>query len=159
MALHTSKHGRVIEIEERFEVPARPATVWALLADPDAVVGCVPGAAIVGHGDDGSLETTLSVRFGPIAVGFQARAELELDHAALRGTLTARGKDKQGGARFQGTSAFAVGADGRDGAVVTVTGTIEISGRLASMIEGGANVVAKRMAAEFAACLRARVSG
>ena len=37
----------MIEISEQFEVLAPPQTVWELLSDPDAVVGCVPGAAIV----------------------------------------------------------------------------------------------------------------
>jgi carbon monoxide dehydrogenase subunit G len=240
----------VIEVDERFEVPASPDVVWQLLADPYAVVGCVPGAAIVGQADDGSLDTTLTVKFGPLSVGFQARAELNLDAARRSGTLTARGKDKQGGARFQASATFSVtpvidgspagadspvppakadspaprgntdsssphfGADAtvphaetsspaphagagtpapHDGAgtpapraeagtpaletetgapaspvesgattassavsVVVVNGEVEISGRLASMIEAGAGVIVKRMSSEFADCLRAR---
>src|SRR5579871_1106303 len=92
---------RMIEVDEKFEVAAPPVTVWQLLSDPQAVVGCVPGASIVSVNDDGSLETALTVKFGPIGVSFQAHAELELDEPAMQGRLTARGRDKQGGARFQ----------------------------------------------------------
>ncbi|MBV9325601.1 MAG: SRPBCC family protein [Chloroflexi bacterium] len=145
----------MIEVDERFDVPAPPATVWELLADPEAVVGCVPGAAIVAENDDGSLETSLTVKFGPVAVAFQAHAELDLDPEAMQGRLSARGRDKQGGARFQASATFGVAAD-RAGSTVTTHGEVEISGRLASMIEGGAGVVAKRMSAQFADCLRAR---
>ena len=270
MALHTNS-SHVIEVDERFEVPASPDVVWQLLADPYAVVGCVPGAAIVGQADDGSLDTTLTVKFGPLSVGFQARAELDLDAAQRSGTLTARGKDKQGGARFQASATFFVApavdsspaiadspaphaevdsrapradadspsphvqagadadspspyvharadaespsphvharadaespsphvhadatpppADTRSSAppaegsapapetetgapvspaesgvttaanalsVVVVNGEVDISGRLASMIEAGAGVIVKRMSSEFADCLRAR---
>jgi carbon monoxide dehydrogenase subunit G len=145
----------VIEVDEHFDVSAPAATVWELLADPHAVVGCVPGAAIVAENDDGSLETTLTVKFGPVGVAFQAHAVLELDQAEMRGRLSARGRDKQGGARFQASATFGVvGADA--GSTVTSHGEVEISGRLASMIEGGASVVAKRMSAQFADCLRAR---
>jgi uncharacterized protein len=147
--------------------------VWKLLADPYAMVGCVPGAAIVSQAEDGSLETTLSVRFGPVGVSFQARAELELDHQQMRGRLTARGKDKLGGARFSASVTFSAVAHEsglssvvsptgaleqptRVGSIVSTTGGVEISGRLASIIEGGASAVVKRMSAEFASCLSAR---
>jgi uncharacterized protein len=145
----------VIEVNERFEVPAPPADVWRLLADPHAVVGCVPGAAIVGESEDGALNTTLTVKFGPLSVAFQAQATLELDHAARQGRITARGRDKQGGARFQATASFGVEADS-NGSIVATRGEVELSGRMASMIETGASVVVKRMSAEFANCLRAR---
>jgi carbon monoxide dehydrogenase subunit G len=88
-------------------------------------------------------------------VTFQAHAELELDPDAMRGRLSARGRDKQGGARFQASATFGLSAIGA-GTSVTTHGEVDISGRLASMIEGGANVVAKRMSAQFAECLRAR---
>jgi carbon monoxide dehydrogenase subunit G len=145
----------VIEVDERFDVAAPPAAVWQLLADPYAVVGCVPGAAITSRADDGSLETTLSVKFGPLGVAFQAHAELELDPVAMQGRIAARGRDKQGGARFTASAAFGVSASG-DGSVVSTHGEVNITGRLASMIEGGAQVVVKRMSNEFANCLRAR---
>ena len=145
----------MIEVDERFDVAAPPATVWEMLADPQAVVGCVPGAAIVAENEDGSLETTLTVKFGPVGVAFQAHAVLDLDPEAMRGRLSARGRDKQGGARFQASATFGVAACDT-GSTVTSHGEVEISGRLASMIEGGASVVAKRMSAQFAECLSAR---
>lgn len=146
----------MIEVDERFEVSAPPRTVWQLLADPHAVVGCVPGAAIVGQAEDGTLETTLTVKFGPVGVAFFARATLELDESSLSGRLAARGRDKQGGARFQASASFTISASGDAASVVATHGEVDISGRLASIIEGGANVVVKRMSAEFADCLRAR---
>jgi carbon monoxide dehydrogenase subunit G len=148
---------RVIEVDEKFDVAAPPTTVWELLADPQAVVGCVPGAAIVAENDDGSMEASLTVKFGPVSVTFQAHAVLELDETAMRGRLSARGRDKQGGARFEASATFSV-VEAEIGSDVSTHGEVQISGRLASMIEGGAGVVAKRMSAQFAECLRARCS-
>src|SRR5579884_3355026 len=142
----------MIEVDEQFQVPAPPQQVWTLLADPHAVVGCVPGAAIVGVQDDGTLDTTLTVRFGPVAVAFQARATLELEPDARRGRLRAQGKDRQGGARFVASASFSV-AEHDAGSLVLTHGEVDISGRLASMIEGGAAIVVRRMAADFSACL------
>jgi uncharacterized protein len=147
----------MIEISEQFEVLAPPLTVWELLSDPDAVVGCVPGAAIVGRQADGSLDTTLTVKFGPLRVGFQAQAALELEPERMHGRLTARGKDNQGGARFQANASFTVVSHpSGNGALVALHGEVNITGRLASLIEGGANVVVKQMSADFSKCLSAR---
>jgi carbon monoxide dehydrogenase subunit G len=105
--------------------------------------------------DEQFAVATLTVKFGPMSIAFQARAMLELEADARTGRLSAKGKDKQGGARFAATATFQV-ADQPLGAVVSIHGQVEISGRLASVIEGGAGIVVKRMSAEFARCLSAR---
>jgi len=148
----------MIEVDEMFDVPAPAGMVWEILADPYTVVECVPGAAIVSRNDDGSLETTLTVKFGPMSVAFLAHASLQLRAEERTGTITAKGKDKLGGARFVATATFQVLAH-PSGAVVVTHGQVDISGRLASVIEGGAAIVVKRMSAEFARCLSARCLG
>jgi uncharacterized protein len=149
----------MIKIHERFDVPAEPERVWAVLSDPHAVVGCVPGASIVGQDEDGSLDTSVLVKFGPTRVTFQVRAMLELDEAAGAGRITAQGKDNVGGTRMRSTATFGVtpGPSG-SGSNVAIDGTVEVSGRLASLIEGGANIMVKRMSGEFIQRLAARCS-
>ena len=149
----------MIEIRERFDVSAPPERVWAVLSDPRAVVGCVPGASIVGQDEDGALDTSVVVKFGPTRVTFRARAALELDAAARRGRVTAQGKDSVGGTRMRSTATFGVTPEpGGSGSRVAIDGTVEVSGRLASLIEGGAGVVVRRMSGEFAERLAARCS-
>jgi carbon monoxide dehydrogenase subunit G len=148
----------VIDIDERFEVAAPPRAVWEVLSDPHAVVGCVPGATLDAEHADGTYDGSLTVKFGPLAVAFQARVGLELDPQARRGHLTAQGKDKQGGTRFRGTSTFSV-AERPAGSSVSIQGGVDISGRLASMVESGATVVVKHLMSEFARCLAARCAG
>jgi carbon monoxide dehydrogenase subunit G len=149
----------MIEIRERFDVPAEPERVWGILSDPHAVVGCVPGASIVGLDDDGALDTSVVVKFGPTRVTFRVRVMLELDAAARQGRITAQGKDSIGGTRMRSTATFGVtpGPAG-SGSSVAIDGTVEVSGRLASLIEGGASLVVKRMSGEFAGRLAARCS-
>jgi uncharacterized protein len=149
----------VIEVDEHFEVAAAPEAVWRVVSDPRAVVGCVPGAALVGENPDGTYDGSLTVKFGPLAVAFLANVALELDEAAHTGRLTARGKDRQGGARFTGTSTFDVRETPAHGSTVSIHGGVEITGRLASMIESGATIVVKRLAADFAERLAARCAG
>ena len=149
----------MIDVDERFEVAAAPEAVWAVLSDPRAVVECVPGAALVAENADGTYEGALTVKFGPLAVAFLANVALDLDSATHTGRLTARGKDKQGGARFTGTSTFNVAEQPSGGSAVTIQGGVDISGRLASIIESGASIVVKRLATEFAQRLATRCAG
>ena len=147
----------MIEIVERIEVPASPEAVWVVLADPYAVVECIPGAELTGEADDGSFEGKLGVKFGPTRIGFRGRVRVELDEANRRGTVSGRGKDSVGGTRVEAKARFSVVPDGA-GSVIDMTSTVDVTGRLATFIEGGARLVAKQLSAEFAQRLARRVA-
>ena len=36
----------MINVHQSFGVPSEPRTVWEVISDPEAVVGCVPGASL-----------------------------------------------------------------------------------------------------------------
>lgn len=150
----------MIEVSERIEVPAAPQVVWALLSDPYAVVECVPGAALGDKQEDGSYEATLTVKFGPAKVAFRARFTLDLDPAAMSGKVTSKARDNQGGTRVKANMAFNVVAGGAPGtSIIAIDAEVEISGKLASLVESGANLVVKHMTKEFSERLAAKVAG
>jgi carbon monoxide dehydrogenase subunit G len=147
----------MIEISERIEVPSAPRVAWALLADPRAVVDCVPGATLGEQQADGSFDATLVVKFGPAKVTFHARVMLELDDDAMVGHVVTRGKDTQGGTRMRATMTFKVlEQTDAPGATIAVDAHVEITGRLASLVESGAKIVVNRMTAEFTERFAAR---
>lgn len=147
----------MIEVNERIEVPSAPRTVWSVLSDPHEVVGCVPGAALGAEQEDGSFDATLTVKFGPAKVAFRARVALELDPAAMSGRVLARGKDDKGGTRIRSNMTFKVEERAEPaGSVIPIEAQVEIGGKLASLVEGGATLVVKRMTKEFTERLAAR---
>jgi len=147
----------MIEVNEQIEVPAPPETVWGLLSDPRAVVDCVPGASLGEEQEDGSFDATLTVKFGPAKVTFRAKVVLELDAAAMTGHVSARGKDNQGGTRMRAKMTFRVVERAQSpGSAIPIEARVEISGRLATLIEGGATLVVTRMTKEFSGRLAAR---
>jgi uncharacterized protein len=147
----------VIEISERVEVPAAPRIVWDVLSDPRAVVDCVPGAKLGDRLEDGSYDTSVTVNFGPMKVSFRAKVALELDSTAMIGHVSSRGRDDQGGTRVKTAMTFKVVAGQAPGSsVVPIDAQVEISGRLASLVESGAALVVKRMTREFTERLAAR---
>lgn len=147
----------VIEVKEQVEVPAPTRAVWEILSNPHAVVDCVPGAALGEQHEDGSFNATLMVKFGPAKVTFRARVAVAFDEAALTGHVTSKGKDNQGGTRFSATMGFRV-VETPDGAgsAVPIEAEVDIGGRLASLVEGGAALVVKRMTRDFSERLAAR---
>jgi carbon monoxide dehydrogenase subunit G len=147
----------VIEISERVEVPAAPQVVWGVLSDPRAVVDCVPGAKLGDRLEDGSYDATATVKFGPAKVTFRTKVALELDATAMIGHVSSRGRDDQGGTRVKTTMTFKVVAGQAPGAsAIPIDAQVEISGRLAALVESGAALVVKRMTEEFTERLAAR---
>jgi carbon monoxide dehydrogenase subunit G len=150
----------MIEVIERIEVPSAPRTVWSLLSNPQAVVECVPGAALGDRQEDGSYEASLVVKFGPAKVTFRARFTLELDEAGMTGQVVSKARDNQGGTRVKATMNFRVVDGAAQGAsVIPIEAQVEISGKLASLVESGANIVVKHMTKEFSERLAAKLAG
>ena len=150
----------VIEVNERIEVSAPTRTVWALLSDPHSVVECVPGATLGEQHDDGSFDATLMVKFGPAKVTFRARVAVEFDETNMSGRVSSKGKDNQGGTRFNASMGFrVVEQESGTGSAVPIDAQVDITGRLASLVESGAALVVKRMTGEFSERLAARCAG
>lgn len=150
----------MIEVSERIEVPAAPRAVWEVLSDPRAVVECVEGAELGEQQEDGSYGAKMVVKFGPARVSFRTRFTLELDPQAMSGKVASRGKDDQGGTRVKTAMTFKVTDGAAPGsATILIDAQVEISGKLASLVETGANIVVKRMTADFTERLAARVGG
>ena len=150
----------MIEVNERVDVAAAPQAVWDLLADPHAVVNCVNGATLGDQHEDGTFDASMVVKFGPAKVTFHTRIGLELDAAARTGHVTARGKDNQGGTRVRATMTFkVVGQTDPPGSAILIEAQVEISGKLAHLVETGASLVVKRMTRDFSERLAEHCAG
>jgi carbon monoxide dehydrogenase subunit G len=145
----------LIAIAERIEVLGPPNAVWDVLSDPAEVISCISGAQMGDYHDDGTFDATLGVRFGGLRVAFGARVRLDRDHEAMEQRLTARGADRQGATRVASQAIVRV-HEAANGSIVTVDGSVDVSGKLASVIDAGAGVVVTRMTRDFGASLAAR---
>jgi carbon monoxide dehydrogenase subunit G len=66
-----------VRIENSFEVPAAADEVWALLMDVPRVVPCMPGAKLIETVDESTWKTKMSVKLGPMTLGFTADVKRE----------------------------------------------------------------------------------
>jgi carbon monoxide dehydrogenase subunit G len=147
----------LISITEQIAVPSPRDRVWAVISDPAQVVSCINGAEVGQAHEDGSFDATLTVKFAAVRVRFAARVSLELSPEEFDGRLNARGRDGQGATRFSASATFWVREAATPGqSLVDLAGQIELTGKLAGLVEAGANAVVARMARDFTTRLIAR---
>ncbi len=147
-----------IELNEIVEIGAPPEKVWRLLADPTAVVTCVPGAVIESVEPDGSVDGLLRTKLGPTVVEFRGRIVPEFDEERREGKLVARGSDKGGRTRGEVRASFRLTAvgDGNEASSLGITGAIRLEGVLSAFLQSGGIHLTRQMLREFGQSLSAR---
>ncbi len=154
-----------VRLERSFPIAASPDTTWSVLADIEAVAGCMPGAKITERIDDTHYKGTVAVKLGPANMTFRGEIEVvELNPVERRMRLVAKGRDTTGAsvAEMDLTARVEPAADGTS----TLIGNSEASvggkaaafgGRLMDAVseqilkQFGANFTAKVAAAQAAA--------
>ena len=146
--------------EESFVIRKPPATVWDAFSDIPAVAACLPGAALTEY-DGHAVKGKMSVKLGPISAGFAGSAVIERDDAARCGVIRGAGSDRGTGSRTKGEVSYRLQPEG-DGQQTRVNLSVEYSlqGALAQFSRSGiAQDLARRLVADFAANLNARLTG
>lgn len=147
-----------MDLAQSFTVPYPPARVWLCFHDIEAVVRCLPGAALTEPPRDGRLALSLTVKLGPIVATFAGQGEMTLDETNRSGRVAGAGSDRKSGSRIKGEAAFSLHADGDGAATTRVDILVEysIAGALAQFSRGGlVHELAARMTAQFSDNLRA----
>jgi carbon monoxide dehydrogenase subunit G len=147
-----------MRMEQSFEVQAPLEQVWSALIDLERVAPCLPGAAITGHDEEGTYHGTFSVKLGPMTAAYNGTIKVEdVDEAAHRATLKAKGTDKRGQGGANATIVNSLSE--REGVTVVEAVTdFTITGRLAQFGRGGImEDVSNRLMRDFATCLSSRL--
>jgi carbon-monoxide dehydrogenase small subunit len=145
--------------EESFVIDQPPARVWAIFADVPAVAACLPGADLTDH-DAHNAKGRMSVRLGPILAAFAGSAAIERDDAALCGIIRGAGSDRGTGSRTKGEVTYRLAAEGDGQTRVSIVVEYSLQGALAQFSRSSlAQDLGRRLVAEFAANLNARLSG
>ena len=85
------------KITKDFEIAQPIGVVWKSLANPEEIVGCVPGASLTEKIDDKNYKGQVVTKFGPIKAAYAGDIEIvELDEANHKMVLKGRGLDSKG---------------------------------------------------------------
>jgi uncharacterized protein len=143
------KEQLLIQLKEKFSVPAPPDEVWPLMSDPAVVAACIPGAELTELTADGAHRGKVTFKFGPTVAVFRGETRLTYDHPVKRCLIEARGIDQKGASRAR--ARFDVAATGAETTEVTMEGGFEVAGPLEMFASAGGVHVARALMAEFAA--------
>lgn len=147
-----------MKIEHEFTVGRSPEVVWEFFQDVPSVAQCLPGAELLGQGDDGAYEGKLSVKLGPMAASFEGSAVVSPDPVTKTATIDGKGVDKSGGSRGQVKVDYSIVPDG-SGSKVGVNADVTLSGPVAQFGRTGLiNEMSKRLIGEFVECLEAKLT-
>jgi carbon monoxide dehydrogenase subunit G len=148
-----------VQLAHEFEVPASPAETLALLLDPDRVVPCIPGAALVEITPEGVWKTTMAVKLGPVGMDFQNDLRI-VEQSDDGGTvkLAVQSRDLRGKGGAQASVDATLSAAENGGTRVTMATDVSFSGQAAQLGRPSVvNDVSKRIVDAFAECVRARL--
>jgi carbon monoxide dehydrogenase subunit G len=141
-----------MQIQNSFAVPVEPATAWLLLLDVPRMARCMPGASLTEAREDRSYAGNVVVKLGPVRLAFAGEARItELDEAARRAKVEAKGSDTKGRGSAQAKLDFALVPDA-GGTRVEVTTDLQLTGSVAQYGRGAGLIkeVASQLVGEFA---------
>ena len=148
-----------MRIEQDLVVPAPADRVWAFLMDVPAMAGCIPGASDVQGVDDTTFNATVKTKIGPVSASFSCKiVVLDLDEAARTGTVEVSGRDTRIGGAVKARMTMTMTEDG-EATTVRIASDVDVLGRIGQYGHGMITKRANAMLDEFAACVRARLTG
>ena len=144
-------------IEQKFTVQAPIQELWDFLIDIERMSMCVPGAEDVRQIGDNQFEGTLKVKVGPIQPSFAGTAQLLETEAPHR--LVAKGEAKDQRSSSMVSATFTANLQAIDAQTTEVAYQVDVNirGTLGRFGQGVMREVSKRLTAEFAKCVEARL--
>jgi carbon monoxide dehydrogenase subunit G len=152
-----------VTLDKRYPVAVDAARAWQVLRDIRAVAGCMPGAQITEQVDASHYKGTVKVKVGPASASFAGDIEVvEVDEAARRIHLKARGADKSGSSASMDLTASIEPGDGGQ-SVLAGSATTVVNGKFAQfgsrMMGPVSEMVLEQFAANFATAAASPAAG
>jgi carbon monoxide dehydrogenase subunit G len=145
-----------MQFDNSFSVQAPLDTVFAVIADIDRVVSCVPGATVVEHRGDDAYDVALRAQLGPLFRRYAGRITVhERDPVAHRVVMTNRACDARG--RYVGEARIEIGL-AELGSYTNVSIYSRVAMAEGIVAEKTVTEASAKQMADFAANLRALVS-
>ncbi len=138
----------MVQISETVEFDRADSVVWPLLAQPEMVASCIPGAAIQAA-DDGTYAGTMSVKFGPTTVLFKGQCSITYDHDNKVCTIEGRGIDGRGASRALARGTVQLKPLSPSTCVMTLQGEYSVNGPLQDFANAGGVHLVRALLQEF----------
>jgi carbon monoxide dehydrogenase subunit G len=142
-------------IEERFEVQAAPAVVWAFLLDPARLAPCIPGCEGLEVVDAHTYRLRLTVKVGFLSTTQDVRIRVVEAQAPRRLVAEGRGEDARLGSQVDVRATLELAGADAGTTTVSYRSEVKVLGRLGSVGDAVMKVKARELAGRFAGRVRA----
>ncbi len=147
-----------MQMRDRRQIAADPATVYAALLDPEVLKACVPGAKEVEGNPQEGYTATVVQKVGPVKATFKGR--VTMSEMVENESLVITGEGKGGAAGFaRGGARVTIEPDGSGGSVLGYEVEARVGGKLAQLGSRIIDGFAKKMADQFFANLQQVLEG
>jgi uncharacterized protein len=146
-----------MEITNEFVLPTSVGVAWETLTDVELIAPCIPGFQLQEiEGDD--YRGVMKLKVGAVVMEYASQvAFVEQDHEAHRAVLRGGGNERGGQGTVDATIVSALRAIDDDSTAVTMTTTLDVTGRIAGFGRGIMADVSNRLIEQFVKCLESRV--
>jgi uncharacterized protein len=146
-----------MKIQNEIEIAAPPDELFDILANPERVAPCMPGANLEAKEDDDAYEGTVKLKVGPITASYQGTLRfIELDRENRRAVMKASGQETNGQGNAEATITASVsGSDSKS--VLSMETDMEVRGKAAQFGRGALGNVSQRILQQFARNLESQV--
>ncbi|KAK53741.1 SRPBCC family protein [Bordetella bronchiseptica] len=151
-----------MEFTNTFHVPLPLDEAWQLMLDVPRIMPCLPGARLTEVLGPDKYQGSVTVRLGPIKLGFEGQAELvRKDEATHTAWLQGSGMDPKGRGSAKSEFSFALTPAAHGGTDVTVNTQLALSGAVAQYGRGSGMIaeVAAQILGQFEQNLARSLSG
>jgi carbon monoxide dehydrogenase subunit G len=148
-----------MRVEGTYRFPAAPATVYALLLDPQVLAGCIPGCEHLAEIGPDQYEATVKAGVGAVKGTYKGQVQIVDKEAPERFRMLVSGKGGPGFIKGE-ASIVVVPVDGSAGECdVQVVGDGQVGGMIAGVAQRLLGGVATMMMNQFFECLRGKAAG
>src|SRR5215813_9270896 len=143
-------------IEETFTIDAALQTVWDFFLNVEQMAKCMPGAEVK-QTDPNIYEGELKVKVGPIGASFGGTVTITSQTPPTAITAAAKAKDKMTGSMVQGEFSSTFKSLAPKQTEVSYKIDVVIRGRMGTFGQTVIQDTAKRLSAEFLACVKGQI--
>src|SRR5687767_3092697 len=143
-----------MDVTGSYTFNAPPAKVWALLMDPAAIAGCIPGCDRFEPDGVDRYKATLTLGLAAITGTYEGTVVITEQTPPTGYRLSVEGQGKPG--FVKGDVAITLRAEGAT-TVVDVNGTVETGGPIARLGQRLIGNVSRMMQDRFFACLQTKL--
>ncbi len=145
-----------MKIEETFNVPETPETVWRFITDPVEVGPCVPGLSNIEVVGPDKYKAKVKVAVGPIKAAFNFEVEVTKETPPSEVLSVTRGEEGSKASKVTAHNILRL-SPSSDGTEVYYSSEVSITGRLGKFGFGVMKKKAKSLGEEFAENFRQRI--